>query len=201
MKAYFAALIDRSVSQENSKLCRKLRGDLKKNLKISSSDIQCKIHNTFLFLGAEKAYTKPFDPKIAETIEAILSKSLNDYYSKNRIKLQKYLKSKQELKETAQIVKDFLEEIDPKLPKAFNHRLKKVVSDLPTRYYELQARSMIALWHLTEEEKAQFHLSGFESILFQVSPVETDVSLEEMVDKLALLNFFWVLASKTYVAP
>jgi len=197
MKAYFAALIDRSVSQENSKLCRKLQGDLKKNLKISSSEVQCKIHNTFLFLGAEKAYTKPFDPKIAETIEAILSKSLNDYYSKNRLKLQKYLKSKQELKETAQIVKDFLEEIDPKLPKAFNHRLKKVVSDLPTRYYELQARSMIALWHLTEEEKAQFHLSGFESILFQVSPVETDVSLEEMVDKLALLNFFWVFINPT----
>jgi putative ABC transport system ATP-binding protein len=197
MKAYFAALIDRSASEENSKLCKKMQGDLKKNLKISSSDVYCKIHNTFLFLGAEKANTKPFDPKIAETVEAALSKNLDDYYSKNKLKLQKYFKNKQELRETAQIVKDFLEEIDPKLPKAFNHRLKKLVSDLPTQYYDLQSKSMIALWHLKEEEKAQFRLSGFESRLFQISPVKTDVDLEEMVDKIALLNFFWIFINPT----
>jgi len=197
MKAYFAALIDRSASEENSKLCKKMQGDLKKNLKISSSDVYCKIHNTFLFLGAEKANTKPFDPKIAEIVEAALSKNLDDYYSKNKLKLQKYFKNKQELRETAQIVKDFLEEIDPKLPKAFNHRLKKLVSDLPTQYYDLQSKSMIALWHLKEEEKAQFRLSGFESRLFQISPVKTDVDLEEMVDKIALLNFFWIFINPT----
>lgn len=197
MKAYFAALIERSDSQENSKLCKRLKRDLKKNLKISNSNVHCKIHNTFLFLSAERINGKRFEPKIAEDTEAILSKHLRDYYSKNRLKLQKYLKSKQELKETAQIVKDFLEEIDPKLPKAFNFRLKKVMSDLPTEYYGLQAKSMIALWHLEEENKAQFRLSGFESQLFEISPIDAEVELEAIVDKLALLNFFWVFINPT----
>src|SRR4030066_859747 len=43
MKAYFAALIDRSVPPENSKLANKLQQALKKNLKIPKSSVNCKI--------------------------------------------------------------------------------------------------------------------------------------------------------------
>ncbi|MCJ7632440.1 ABC transporter ATP-binding protein [Candidatus Bathyarchaeota archaeon] len=197
MKAYFAAVIDRSVSPENSKLSKKLQRDLKKTLKIPNSNVNCKIHNAFIFLSAEKTNKKPLDPKTVENIETVLSKHLNEYYSNNMSKLQKYLKTKQELKETAQIVKDFLEEIDPKLPKVFGFRLRKVTSDLPTEYYELLTKSMIALWHIEEENKAQFRLSGFEPQIFPISTIQADVNLEEMVDKLALLNFFWIFLNPT----
>jgi putative ABC transport system ATP-binding protein len=197
MKAYFAALIDRSASSENSKLCKRMQNDLKRNLKLSSSGLQYKIHNTFLFIGADKTNLSPFDPKMAENVEAILRKDLAEYYSKNRAKLQKHLKTKQELRETAQIVKDFLEEIDPNLPKSFGSQLEKVMADLPKRYYELQTKSMVALWHQTEESKVQFHLSGFESRVFQISPVNADVDFEEMIDKLAVLNFFWIFVNPT----
>jgi putative ABC transport system ATP-binding protein len=197
MKAFFAALIDRSVPPENSKLANKLQRDLKKHLKIPKSNVNCKIHNSFIFLKAEKTNKKPLGPKTAENTETILSKHLNHYYSNNRSKLQKYLKNKQELKETAQIVKDFLHEIDPKLPKDFGLRIGKVVSNLPTEYYELQSKSMIALWHLDEENKAQFRLSGLEPQILQIPTIQSDINLEEMVDKLALLNFFWIFINPT----
>jgi len=197
MKAYFSALIDKSVSAENSKLSRKLQRDLKKNLKISGSKVNCNVHNAFIFLGAEKNIKKPFDPKTAENIEATISKRLSGYYSNNKSNLQKYLKTKQELKETSQIVKDFLEEIDPKLLKVFNLRLRKVMSDLSAEYCELQTKSMIALWHIDEESKAQFRLLGFESQIFSVSSIKADLNMEEMVDKLALLNFFWIFINPT----
>ena len=197
MKVYFSALIDKSVSAENSKLSRKLQRDLKKNLKISGSKVNCNVHNAFIFLGAEKNIKKPFDPKTAENIEATISKRLSGYYSNNKSNLQKYLKTKQELKETSQIIKDFLEEIDPKLPKVFNLRLRKVMSDLSAEYCELQTKSMIALWHIDEESKAQFRLLGFESQIFSVSSIKADLNMEEMVDKLALLNFFWIFINPT----
>lgn len=197
MKVYFSALIDKSVSPENSKLSRKLQRDLKKTLKIPSSSVNSNVHNAFIFLGAEKPLKKPFDAKTAENIEATISKRLSGYYLNNKSNLQKYLKTKQELKETAQIVKDFLEEIDPKLPKMFNLRLRKVMSDLPSEYCELQTKSMIALWHVEEENKAQFRLSGFESQIFPISTIEADLNLEELVDKLALLNFFWIFINPT----
>ena len=197
MKAYFAALIDKSVSPENSKLSRKLQRDLKKALKIPSSSVKCNEHNAFLFLGVEKPHKTPIAPKTVENIEAMMSERLNAYYLSNKSNLQKQLKTKQELRETAQIVKDFLEEIDPKLPKVFNLRLRKVLSDLPIDYCKLQSKSMIALWHLEEDNKAQFRLSGFESQIFMLPEIKADLNLEEMVDKLALLNFFWIFINPT----
>ncbi len=110
------------------------------------------------------------------------------------------MKTKQELKETAQIVKDFLEEIDPDLPKVFNLRLKKVMLDLPAEYCKLQTKSLITLWHLEEENKAQFRLSGFEPQIFPMSSIKADLNLEEMVDKLAMLNFFWIFINPTSAA-
>jgi len=197
MKIYFSALIDKSVSAENSKLSKKLQTDLKKNLKIPNSRINSNIHNTLIFLGAEKQLKNTFDAKTAENLEAIIAKRLISYYLNNKSKLQKYLETKQELKETARIVKDFLEEIDPKLSKVFNLRLGKVISDLPAEYCELQTKSIIALWNIEEESKAQFRLSGFEPQIFPISRVKADLNLEEMVDKLALLNFFWIFINPT----
>ena len=197
MRVYFAALIDTSVAQENSKLANRLQRDLKKNLKVRRSNVNCKIHNAFMFLSAEKKSEKPFEAKIEDKLEALVSKRFSDYYLSNKSKLQKYLKNKQELKETAQIVKDFIEEIDPKLSKVFTRRLKKVLLDLPSEYCELQSKSVVSLWHMEEENEAMFHLSGYKNQIFTMIGVPADQSLEEMVDKLALLNFFWIFINPT----
>jgi putative ABC transport system ATP-binding protein len=197
MKAYFAALIDKTVSPQNPKLAKKLQKELKKNLKIPNSNTKTSLNNTFIFLTAERTNKQPFETKTEKTVEEALSEQLNEYYQKNKANLQKTLRTKQELKETAQIVKDFLEEIDPNLPKAFNHRLKKVISDLPAEYCKLQTKSVIALWHFEEENKAQFRLSGFEPQIFPISTLKADLNIEEMVDKLLMLNFFWIFINPT----
>src|SRR3990170_1724100 len=114
MKAYFSALIDKSVPSENSKLSKNLIKDLKKLLKTPKSSMNLKEHNAFIFLGADKPIEKPFDPKIIEEIQGRFHLRLQGYYLKNKSRLQKDLKGKRELKETSQIVKNFLKEIDPK---------------------------------------------------------------------------------------
>ena len=68
MKAYFSALIDKSVPSENSKLAKNLIKDLKKPLKTPKSGINLKEHNAFIFLAADKSMEKPFDPKLLEEI-------------------------------------------------------------------------------------------------------------------------------------
>ena len=197
MKVFFAALIDRSASPENSKLANKLQRDLRKILRIPKAKVNCKIHNSFMFLRAEKTNKKPLDAEMAKETEALLSKHLDQYYSTNSSKLQKDLKTKQELNETAQIVKDFLHEIDPKLPKVFGIQVTKVISTLPTEYRELQSKSLIALWHMEEENKAQLRLFGFEPQIPYTSTIQPNQNLEEMVDKLAIVNFFWVFINPT----
>ncbi len=197
MKAYFSALIDKSVPSENLKLAKNLLKDIKKPLKISKSNINVKEHNVFLFLAADKPLEDQFDIKILEEIQRKIHLRLHSYYIKNKAKLQKYLKDKRELKETAKIVKTFLKEIDPNLEKGFDRRLKELISELPTKFFNLQTKSITAIWNLKEEQKVQLYLSGWTSPVFKVSEVTTDIDLETMVDKIAFLNFFCVFLEPT----
>lgn len=197
MKAYFSALVDKSVPQENLKLAKNLIKDLKKSLKTSKSSINIKEHNAFIFLAADKPIEKSFDSKIIPEIQKKIHLRLQKYYIKNRGKLQKSLKGKRELKETSRIVKSFLKEIDPQLEKGFNLRLKELISELPTKLLDLQTKSVTAIWNLNEEQKVQFYLSGWTLPVLCVSEVKTDLNLEMMVDKIAFLNFFCVFLDPT----
>jgi len=197
MKAYFSALVDKSVPQENLKLAKNLIKDLKKSLKTSKSSINIKEHNAFIFLAADKPIEKPFDSKIIPEIQKKIHLRLQKYYIKNRGKLQKILKGKRELKETSRIVKSFLKEIDPQLEKGFDLRLKELISELPTKLLDLQTKSVTAIWNLNEEQKVQFYLSGWTLPVLCVSEVKTDLNLEMMVDKIAFLNFFCVFLDPT----
>lgn len=199
MKSYISALIDKTTPLENSKLAKRLQNDLKKSLNIPRSTIKSKEHNTFLFLGADKTLKKSLDQQKIEETENRLTLRLNKYYLNNNRKLRKNLKNKQELKETAQIVKDFLKEIDSHLPKTFELRLKKVISDLPNKYSELQKKSLISLWTTDKDNTLQFLLSGWESKVFKITKVKKTTDLEEMVDKLALLNFFQIFIEPTLI--
>ena len=197
MKVYFSALIDKSVPSESSKLAKNLIKDLKNPLKTPKSSINFKEHNAFFFLAADKPIEKPFNPKLLEEIQSKIHLRLQEYYIKNTSKLQKNLKGQRELKETSQIVKNFLKEVDPNLEKVFDLRLKKLISELPTKFCELQTKSMTAIWNLHEEQKVQLYLSGWISPVFKVAEVKTDINLEVMVDKLAFLNFFCIFLEPT----
>lgn len=199
MKTYFAALINKSVASENSKLAKKLLRDLKKSLKIPNSNLHFKEHNTFIFLAADTPLKKPLDQEAIEKIEDKMKKHLKEYYLAYKSNLQKQLKTKQELKETAQIVKEFLHVIDPKLPEIFSTRLRKAVSELPEKHYRLQKQSIVALWDLTEEQKVRVLLSGWAYPVLNMSEVAEHLNLEALVDKSALFNFFWIFIQPTMV--
>jgi putative ABC transport system ATP-binding protein len=170
---------------------------LRKHLKTPASNIDFKEHNTFIFLAADKPLEEPFSSTTLMDIQSRIHLYLQKYYTRNESKLQKHLKGKRELKETSQIVKSFLKEIDPRLEKAFDLRLKKLVSELPTKFCELQTNSMTAIWNLNEERKVQFYLSGWKTPLFEAAGVKPNLDLEAMVDKLAFLNFFCIFLEPT----
>ena len=197
MKAYYSALINKSANSENTKLSKKLSETLKRNLKTHKSKVQRKEFNTFLFLSAEKQLRKTIDSKTIEQTQEKLQKNLQEYYTKNKIKLEKKLKTNRELKETSQIVGTFLKEIDPKLQKVFNTQLRKQLSDLPIKLYEIQNNSFTAIWDLNEENKIQMYLSACSNQTFNLIQVEQQTDLEEMVDKIEFLNFFLTFIDPT----
>jgi putative ABC transport system ATP-binding protein len=199
MKAYFSALIDKSVPSENSKLSRILTRDLKKNLKRPKSNINLKEQNAFIFLKADQPLDKPIDSEIIEKVQVKLHKRLQKYYTKNKSRLQKELKGMRELRETAQIVKNFLKEIDSKLPEFFDLRLKKRISELLIKFLNLQISSMTAIWNLSEEQKVQFYLCGSPNQVIKVSEIKQEFDLEVMVDKIAFLNFFCIFLEPTLI--
>jgi len=194
MKAYFGALIDKSVSKQNSQLADKIEKEFKK--KIKKSIISKKEHNTFLFFGINKTLEKPLQTETLEKIEAKISLFLQDYYNKNKTKLKKLLKEKQELKETSEIVKEFLKVIDPELPKTFDISLRKLLSDLPNQYFEIQQNSMTMIWNLNEINETHILLSGCKTRKFTISDGNI-IDFEEMTDKLVLMNFFLVFLNPT----
>jgi putative ABC transport system ATP-binding protein len=187
MKAYFGAIIDKSLSKQNSQLADKIRNEFRKNFRKAA--VSKKEHNTFLFLRAEKSLEKTPEMETLEKIEQNICHLLQGYYNRNKTKLKKLLKDKQELKETSQIVKEFLREIDKKLPKTFELSLKKLLSDLPNQYFEIQEKSLTLIWDLNELEETRLLLSGCKTKTFLISD-GNKVDFEEMTDKLVLMNFF-----------
>jgi putative ABC transport system ATP-binding protein len=194
MKAYFGALVDKSVPKQNLQLADKIEKEIKK--KIKKSTINKKEHNTFLFLAAEKKLEKPLQPETLEIIEESILLLFKDYYNKNKTKLKKLLKEKQEFKETSEIVKEFLKVIDTKLPKTFELNIKKLLSDLPNQYFEMQQNSMAMIWNLNEINESHILLAGCKTRKFTISNGNI-IDFEEMADKLVLINFFLVFLNPT----
>ena len=190
MKAYYSALIDKSALSENARLSKNLAEALKRNLNTHKSKIQRKEFNTFIFLSAEKQLQKTIDSKIIEQTQEKLQKQLQEYYTKNRSKLEKKLKNSRELKETSQIVGTFLKEIDPKLQKVFDIQLRKQLSELPIKFYEIQNNSFTAIWNLNEENTIQVYLSACPNQTLKHLQIQQQTDIEKMVDKIEFLNFF-----------
>jgi putative ABC transport system ATP-binding protein len=199
MKAYYSALIDKSSPSENAKLSKNLAGTLRGALKTRKSKIQRKEINTFIFLSAEKQLQETFDSKIIEQTQEKLQKHLQEYYIKNRSKLEKKLKNSRELKETSQIVGSFLKEIGHNLQKVFNIQLSKQLSELPTKFYEIQNSSFTSIWNLNEQNIVQVYLSACPNQTFKLLQVQQQADLEAMVDKIEFLNFFSTFLDPTLI--
>ena len=190
MKAFYAALIDKSSPSENTKLYKKLTATLRKNLKIRASKVQQKEFNTFIFLSVSKDEQKPLDPKTLMQTQKRLQDQLQQYYLKTKDAREKKLKSSRELKETSQIVGTFLKEIDPKLHKAFNTKLKNRISTLPTEFYNVQNSSLTSIWNLQNEEETHLYLSACPERPCKLSTISKQTDLESIIDKAELLDFF-----------
>ena len=190
MKVYVAAMIDKSLRSSNAKLQKQLAAELRKSLKTPRSAITTKELNTFIFLSGKKRLKEPFDPKVIEKIEKEGPHNLfAKYYGSNKSKMQKELRKKQELRETSEIVKDFIEAIDSGIAKTFEANLKKISEELPSKCCEIQSRSYVALWDFEESHEYRFALSGF-AHPFTGNSSELQKNLADIVDKVVMLNFF-----------
>ena len=190
MEVYVAAMIDKSLRSSNAKLQKQLATELRKSLKTPRSAITTKELNTFIFLSGKKRLKEPFDTKVIEKIEKEGPHNLfAKYYGSNKSKMQKELRKKQELRETSEIVKDFIGAIDSGIAKTFEANLKKISEDLPSKCCEIQSRSYVALWDFEESHEHRFALSGF-AHPFTGNSSELQKNLADIVDKVVMLNFF-----------
>ncbi len=198
MKVYTAGLIDKSQRTINATLRKQLASDYRKTLRIPRSAVSSQELNTFIILSGEKNGKGTFDQKLIEKIEhGRLFKRFRKYYNNNESRLQRYLKNNQELRETSQIVKDFIKEIDPNLTKSFDAQLKKIITDLPTSYCEIYSKSYVALWDFGANQEYRFFLSGFDFPVFTGSTTETYMDVGGLVDKLIIVNFFAIFLKPT----
>lgn len=196
MKVYAAGLIDKSLRATNAKLQKKLVSDCRGALHVSGKAMSSQELNSFIVLSGEK--NGAVKQKVVEEIErGSLYNLFRKYYAENKSRLQKELKNDQELRETSNIVKDFVKEVDPHLVKHFNLQLKKIIKELPRSYREIQLKSYVALWDFVETQQYRFFLSGFGSIAFTGSTAENQLNVVELVDKLLMANFFAVFVKPT----
>ena len=196
MKVYAAGLIDKSLRSTNAKLQKKLVSDCRGILHVPSKAMSSQELNSFIVLSGER--NGAVNQKAVEEIEkGSLYNRCRKYYADNKSRLQKQLKNDQELRETSNIVKDFVKEVDPNLVKHFDSQLKKIIKELPRSYREIQLKSYVALWDFVETQQYRFFLSGFGSTAFTGSTAENQLNVAELVDKLLMANFFAVFLKPT----
>jgi len=189
MKVYVAGLIDKSLRSTNAKLQKKLVYDCRKILRAPRKSISSQELNSFIVLSGEKDGV--LDQKVVKEIETgRLYNRFRKYYADNKSRLQQQLKNNQELRETSNIVKDFIKEVDPNLVKHFDSQLKKIIKELPASYREIQLKSYVTIWDFVESQQYRFFLSGFETSIFTGSASKNKVNVDELVDKLLMANFF-----------
>ena len=190
MRVYAAALIDKPLRSINSELRKNVASDLRKILHTKMSAVTSQELNTFIFVSAEKK-NGDFNPKLVEKIEkGSIYKRLTRYNKRNEARFRQYLGENQELRETSQIVKNFIKEIDSSLPKKLDQQLKRINIELPKTFCELSTKSFITLWDIEENQEFRFYLSGFDFPVFTGKTVEVPISIDDLVDKLLIANFF-----------
>ncbi|MFX0015841.1 MAG: ABC transporter ATP-binding protein [Promethearchaeota archaeon] len=197
MKVYTAALIDKPLRSINRDLSKKVTSDIKKALNVKGSAITSQELNTFLFTSGE---TKNGTLDIGDLIERIEKGSVYNrfvkYNKENETRFKQLLNNNQELHETSQIVKDFIKEINPGLPKKLEKELGKIKTELPRIFCELSTRSFITLWDLNETQDYRFYLSGFDFPVF-TGKMDISMNIGDIVDQILIVNFFMTFLKPT----
>jgi putative ABC transport system ATP-binding protein len=191
MKVYTAALIDKPLRSINNELRNQLTSDLKKYLQVRSNAVNNQELNTFILISGEKNGKGEFDATLIDKIEkGTIQNRLTKYYNKNESRFRKYMRNKQELLETSQIVKDFIKEIESGLIKNFDSKLNKIQTDLPKSFCEVSTKSLVTLWDIEETHEYRFNLSGFDFPIFTGKTSDRSMDIGCLVDKLLIVNFF-----------
>jgi len=188
MKVYTAALINKPSRQRNRELENKISSELRRAISAKSSQISSQELNTFLFVSGSK--NGHFNPAIVDKVEkGSLRRIFEDYYKRNESRFQRYLKSNQELHETSQIIKNFVQEIDPSLGKRLVTNLEKLHNELPNIFRKISGKSFITVWDIDEIQEYRFFLSGFDFPFF-TGYTQKNMNIASLVDKLLIVNFF-----------
>jgi putative ABC transport system ATP-binding protein len=191
VKVYSAGLINKPLRQTNRELRKQITSDLKKYLHIPSSDVASQELNTFILVMGKKNGKYEFDSELIDKIEkGSIPKRFLKYYREDESRFRNYLKKNQELRETAQIIKNFIKKIDPSLPKRLDKQLKKINTDLPRTFCELSTKSFITLWEIEEKQEYRFYFSGFDFPVFSGSTSEISMDVEDLLDEFIIANFF-----------
>jgi putative ABC transport system ATP-binding protein len=196
MQVYAAGIIDKTLRPINAKLQKKLVSECKKALQASGKSMSSQERNAFIVLSGTKEGS--VEQKVVESVETgRVYRQFKKYYADNESRLRQHLKDDQELRETSKIIKDFIKEIDPNLVKLFDSQLKKIIKELPSSNREIQLKSYVTVWDFNEIQEYRFYLSGFDSPEFTGSTAQTQLNVEELVDKLIMANFFSVFTKPT----
>ena len=196
MQVYAAGLIDKTLRPINAKLQKKLVSECKKALHVSGKAMSSQELNAYIVLAGKKEGA--VDQKVVDAIETgRVYRQFKKYYADNESRLRQHLKDNQELRETSKIIKDFIREIDPNLVKLFDSQLKKIIKELPSSHREIQLKSYVTVWDFAETQEYRFYLSGFDAPQFTGSTTQTQLNVEELVDKLIIANFFAVFMKPT----
>ncbi len=199
VKVYTAALINKPLRSINRNLQKKVTSDLRKSLKIQNNAVTSQELNTFLLASGRNGKGGFYQELIDKIEKGSIQKRFTQYYNKNESKFRNYMRNNQELYETAQIVKDFIREIDSSLPKMFDQQLKKINSDLPKTFCQVSMKSFVTAWDIEEHDEFRFNLSGFDFPIFSGKTTETPIDVGSLVDKLLIVNFFETFLKSTLI--
>ena len=190
MKVYTAALIDKPLRLQNFDLRQNIASDLKKALQVSKKAILSQELNSFIFISGQKQ-NGSYDPDLVTKIEKGKAfKRFSKYNKDNESRFRNYLKGNQELRETSQIIKNFIKEIDSSLPKQLDKKLKGINTELPKTFCDLSIKSFIALWDFEENQEYRFYLPGFDFPVFTGKTTDAAINIGNVVDQLLIVNFF-----------
>lgn len=187
VQIFSAGLIDKNFLEKG--FVKKLSTDFRKSLGISKKAVNFRELNTFLLFNS----TTEYSPELMERMISLekggrLQKRFKTYYRQLESFTIKALKNNRELKETSQIILDFVKQIDSSLTQKFRTLLTdQVFETLPKTVHTTNNKTIIAC-SVLEDSQCRIFLSGVDSPVFS-GRINADSRPEDLINTLLVLNF------------
>ncbi len=201
---YASGIIEKSFRTINREFGKQTEKKLRSIINANKKHSQFQELNTFLVLMSQTEH--PVTKDAIDDVEKLSFFKMFQHY--NEINIEKYLKKRlkkdKELKETSEIVIDFLQEINGSYRKTFSEKITKLNRDLPEMLNEISIRTFMSLWDLDKENKFRFYFNGFDNpdkMLFEFDKknFQSNFDLLKHFDEFIILNFFLAFMEKTLV--